>query len=78
MPGQPHLSRRRSGRQEGYLRSQHLLRPDVRFPAGPKKIIGSIVCGRGDDHDLKGGAFLPDKATAARWTFFAAEIQEER
>ena len=37
--------------------------PDARFPAGPKKIIGSIVCGRGDDHSLKGGAFLPDKCT---------------
>ena len=37
--------------------------PDPRFPAGPKMIIGSIICGRGETYSLKGAAFLPDLCT---------------
>lgn len=37
--------------------------PDVRYPAGPKMIVGSVICGHGETYSLKGANFLPDLCT---------------
>ena len=37
--------------------------PDPRFPAGPKMIVGSAICGHGDTYSLTGANFLPDLCT---------------
>jgi len=37
--------------------------PDSRFPAGPKMVVGSVICGHGNTYSLKGANFLPDLCT---------------
>lgn len=37
--------------------------PDPRYPAGPKMIVGSVICGHGNTYSLVGANFLPDLCT---------------
>lgn len=36
---------------------------DPRFPGLPRMVIGSLICGHGDDYGLRGACFVPDICT---------------